>query len=55
MRCTVSCNEIHRYPYNYLYKAVPVTATICSKFKSLTLILPLKIKKISILVLNLTI
>ena len=46
MRCTISCNETHRYPYNFIYKLVLTTATIYPKIRSLTLKLLIKSKNV---------
>ena len=44
MSCTISCNESCRYPCNFIYKVVPMTATMYPKIKNLTLKLPIKSK-----------
>ena len=46
MRCTVICNETHRYPYNFIYKTVLVEATTYPKIKVLTSILLKKMKTV---------
>ena len=40
----VSHIETHRYPYNFIYKVVPVTGSIYPKIRNLTLKLLIKSK-----------
>ena len=44
MSCTVSHNKTCRYPYDFIYEIVPITATPYPKIRCLTSKLPLKMK-----------
>ena len=43
-RCTISHNKTCKYPYNFIQKTVPITASSYPKIKILTLILLEKLK-----------
>ena len=46
MRCTIIHSKIHKYPYNFIYKTVPITASSYPKIKILTSILLEKMKNV---------